>query len=246
MTTLPDPFDSDREDHDRPEPRPEPSRRTVVKAAAWSIPVIAAAVATPLAAASTAVACPVVSYWWGDYESVTVRSTDTVNGNQHRWRADSSGTITVGFGNLATNGNPGLSFSSPVPVNVALGALSYTYTLPYQVSWTSIPAGWSLAGTSSAGGQWTYQFQRSGAAATTITATTGPGTTLVAKTSATGTVIVPVGTILENYTSYTARLDTTYIPDFSGAYDGCVSDAGNDGVARARTQSATRPLVWAF
>ncbi|GAA2247364.1 hypothetical protein N1031_17490 [Herbiconiux moechotypicola] len=35
------------------EPRQHPSRRTVVTAAAWSVPVVALAVATPLAAAST-------------------------------------------------------------------------------------------------------------------------------------------------------------------------------------------------
>lgn len=40
------------------------SRRTVVKGAAWSVPVIAAAVATPLAAASTAGPAELASAFW--------------------------------------------------------------------------------------------------------------------------------------------------------------------------------------
>ena len=43
---------------------PEISRRTVVKGAAWSVPVIAVAVATPLAAASGGVVNDEANYYW--------------------------------------------------------------------------------------------------------------------------------------------------------------------------------------
>ncbi|MCS3841751.1 hypothetical protein [Microbacterium sp. AK031] len=50
------------------------SRRTVVKGAAWSVPVIAAAVATPLASASTALDLTIVGNCSGDFRAAGLAS----------------------------------------------------------------------------------------------------------------------------------------------------------------------------
>lgn len=56
-----------------------PSRRTVIKAGAWSVPVIAAAVATPLAAASTA-GTDLIVQWLPSGTDVGARSADDTRG----------------------------------------------------------------------------------------------------------------------------------------------------------------------
>jgi len=53
-----------------------PSRRTVIKGAAWSVPVVAAAVATPLAAASTT---PPEATFWATGATVSVVSGNVTN-----------------------------------------------------------------------------------------------------------------------------------------------------------------------
>ncbi|GGM61577.1 hypothetical protein [Microbacterium saperdae] len=68
---------------------PPPTRRTVVRAAAWSLPVIAAAVATPLTAASTAAlpACaflPATSAAWALEDPRSGRNQDA--GANNSWR----------------------------------------------------------------------------------------------------------------------------------------------------------------
>lgn len=215
------------------------ARRTVVKGAAWSVPVIALAVSTPLAQAST-VACPSMGLWWGDENSWVASN---LNGNL--WTSASTATMTVGFGNPAAGGYPAFAMSAAQPVFIQENALSYTYTLNCAVNWTSIPAGWSLTGSTSSGGTWTYVFTYTGSRnSAVLTSSTAPGTTIVPTATASGTVIassIPVGTDTNStaFKTYTASIHVNYTPTFTQS-PGCTSVNGNDGVPRDRTYSSTR------
>lgn len=214
-------------------------RRTIVKGAAWSVPVIAVAVATPIAMAST-VACPSMGLWWGDENSW---AASNLNGNL--WTSASTATMTVGFGNPTAGGYPAFAMSAPQPVFIHENALSYTYTLNCAVNWTSIPAGWSLTGSTSSGGTWTYVFTYTGSPnSAVLTSSTAPGTTIVPTATASGTVIatsIPIGTDTNStaFKTYTASIHVNYTPTFTQS-PGCTSPNGNDNVPRDRTYSSTR------
>lgn len=220
------------------------TRRTVVRGAAWSVPVIAASVAVPLAAASLTT-CPALSYWWGD---TTHSEFSSLNGR--RWTSSSTGTASVGMGNTGVpDGYPAFSLSATEPVLVDLLALSYTYTLEYAMDWTSIPTGWTLSSTSSSGGTWTYVFTyQNVGTTTTVTSSTAPGTTIVPKVEVSGSIIassIPVGTDVSKYRDYTVTMDVTYVPHFTTS-TACTSTDGDDGSVRVRQQTTTRPIKSSF
>lgn len=104
-----------------------PLRRTVVKSAAWTVPVIAVGVAAPASAASSVV-CPVVppSGSWGS------STTGSFNLGTKSWGSDPSGTPT--FKEYADNASTTAtaSISTFVDVPVAAGV---TYTLTFNTAW---------------------------------------------------------------------------------------------------------------
>jgi len=129
------------------------SRRTVIKAAAWSAPVVAVAVATPLASASTppAPAPSTRSYWDGG----TAINKVVTTGNQYI-RVNQSASL--GFEVEDENGDPepaGKYTSGPATVRITWGAGGgVTDPQPYSVQETNLN-GWvrtgSLPGTGVSG-----------------------------------------------------------------------------------------------
>lgn len=103
-------------------------RRTVLKGAAWSMPVIAVAIAAPQAAASTSTnANSDANYYW--LESADAKLT-TLDPDASGYRAQFSAQI-------AYQSNP---WASPKPAWVL--ALTITFSEPVTVE--KLPAGWNL------------------------------------------------------------------------------------------------------
>lgn len=97
------------------------SRRTVIKGAAWSVPVIAAAVAVPLAAASADnnVANDVANYYWAAEAQGSFTSLEAASGGlratfstQIAYRADPWRNPPAGASLMVT-----VTFSSPVTLD---------------------------------------------------------------------------------------------------------------------------------
>lgn len=96
-------------------------RRTITKAAVWSVPVVAAAVAAPLAAASTA---PEVDLWSTARLPSAPDGTHTVDGNTNSYyQGPRTATFTYTFGNLGPDALPA-------------GAM-ITIGLPFAAIWTT-------------------------------------------------------------------------------------------------------------
>ena len=110
-------------------------RRTITKAAVWSVPVVAAAVATPLAAASTTLQ---VDLWSTARLPIDPDGTLTVDGNTHNYyQGPRTATFTYTFGNDG-------------PDDLPAGAM-ITIGLPFAAIWTTDsltitnPGGYALA-----------------------------------------------------------------------------------------------------
>lgn len=221
-------------------------RRTIVKGAAWSLPVILAATALPGAAASGAT-CPSLSSYYGDYSGYQATGLDS----RKRWTSTSSSSVTAGLGNTSgPTGYAALAYSSSAPgaTTLQLVSLSYSYTFHFAVNWTSVPAGWTLTSTTSSAGTWTYTFTYNNVGGTTlITSSTAPGTVVVPKASVAGQIIassVPYGTDTNSaaFNAYSSVINWSYIPTFSGT-PGCTSADGNDGTVRVRQAGFTGQMV---
>lgn len=215
------------------------SRRTIVKGAAWSLPVIAAAATLPSAAASAAF-CPALRYYWGGYAHYEASNLQS----RRWWTASSSSTIVAGFGNYAAGGYPALSMTSPESVQVQLISLTYTYTFSFAVDWSAVPSGWTLTGSSSSAGSWTYVFTYDASGQVAVIASdTAPGSVVVPKAMATGDIdasTVAIGTDVTSaaFENYTVTIDVAYAPTFENS-PGCVSADGDDGAVRVRQQTMT-------
>lgn len=139
------------------EPAEPVSRRAFTAAAAWSVPVLAAAVASPLAAASTD--CPELLV-----HSASEYTMYFANLSGNDWQSNSALTVSMSGGfsrmDLGT-----LSYSAEAPgVNVATSAYRFAVTVPYRVAWVTAPVGWALPVETPAGnGQWTYTAVRTSA-----------------------------------------------------------------------------------
>lgn len=233
-------------EHPTSAPRQRITRRTIVKGAAWSIPVIAAATAAPLAAAS-GTACPSLSWYWGG--TVHDDWTNLTTGrDKDKTTSSTTGTMYLKFGNDAPGGWPALSFSSAQTVTVDVLSITYSYTFPWKVaSWTSIPAGWQLTSSTHVGANWVYEFTRTGLpSSTVVTSNTAPGTTAIPlSAAATGTIdmsTVPVGYDVSSE-PYSISMTTTYVPHFTQSPSCTMSNGENDGVARVRTDQFSGIMV---
>ncbi|WP_424463947.1 hypothetical protein [Pseudoclavibacter helvolus] len=131
------------------------SRRAVIGAAVWSVPVVAAAAAAPLAAASQCAEWRIHSgtYYWMQFGGIN---------NNGTWNSN-SGTLTV-YMAAGTDTRGALSYSAAATgINAATTQHRWTVTVPYRVSWTTVPAGYSApTETNAGGGNWTYTSQRLG------------------------------------------------------------------------------------
>ncbi|MDQ0726299.1 hypothetical protein [Microbacterium sp. W4I20] len=144
------------------------SRRTVVKGAAWSVPVIAAAVATPLAAASTVdlgafalngscgtlgLLGPGFTLTAGPTEPLPVGTTITISGGG----IANIGVFSVTGGTAAVNVLSPTSRSIVLTAAVPAGAtIAVRTTLSISVAFTlnavsSLPTGYTATGAKTAG-----------------------------------------------------------------------------------------------
>ncbi|GAB3288468.1 hypothetical protein [Pseudoclavibacter terrae] len=129
-------------------------RRTILQGAAWSVPVMAAAVATPVAVASPG--CPRTFA----YRAAEVDYQFTNLTAEGRWRADSSLRVVARVGSTVLNLG-GLSYASDeAGATVATIGLNSVITFTVRVSWTTVPAGWTVTEAVLGGGQWRYTFTR--------------------------------------------------------------------------------------
>lgn len=221
-------------------------RRTIIKGAGWSIPVIAAAVAAPVASASSAT-CPALSYYWGVALHDDWKNLGT-GPNKNKTTSSTTGTMYLTFGNDLPGGYPALSFSSSQAVTVDVLTLTYTYTLPWRVSaWTSIPAGWQLSSSTQSGTNWVYKFTYTNLpSSTVVTSSTAPGTTAIPLSAAArGTIdmsTVPVGYDTSSE-PFSGSLAVSYVPHFTQSPYCTTSNGENDGVVRVRTQQLTGVAV---
>ncbi|MGO2748925.1 MAG: hypothetical protein ACTIA6_02605 [Pseudoclavibacter sp.] len=113
-------------------------RRTLLKGAAWTLPVIAAAAAAPAHAASKPCgdARPYV------YGYTYVRAVNT-NNTTGAWQSGTTGTVTIG-----ESSNAALSYLSATPNGrtATTSSIEYWIKLPYQVSFGSTSSGnWRIA-----------------------------------------------------------------------------------------------------
>lgn len=145
-----------------------PNRRTVVKGAAWAAPVIALAVATPAAAASTTDGGPqpndVANYYW---ESSADASFATLSAAQSGNRAQFSAQVAYQ--------------SDPWVGPPTAGILSITVTFNKAVEASNLGAPWQLV--SSSGDKTTFTFTQPseyGGAGLTFDAASALGGTLTA------------------------------------------------------------------
>jgi len=230
-------------EHPTSAPRQRITRRTIVKGAAWSIPVIAAATAAPMAAAS-GTACPTLNYYWG----AAVHDKWTNLTKQQTTTSSTTGTMYLTFGNDLPGGYPALAFSSAQTVTVDVVSITYTYTLPWRVAtWTSIPSGWQLTSSTQSGTNWVYEFTYTNLpSSTVVTSNTAPGTTAIPlSAAATGTIdmsTVPVG-YDTNSEPFSASMTVTYVPHFTQSPNCTTSNGENDGVARVRTGQISKVMV---
>ncbi|NQX26259.1 hypothetical protein HQQ81_02705 [Microbacteriaceae bacterium VKM Ac-2854] len=160
------------------------SRRTVVGAAAWTVPALAVAVAAPLASASTPVACPTVTQRTGIHLQITTSSLNK-DGSCH-----SGSTVAVEV-SKHDQGIPALAVSSDTAgLTAVVSGLELTVTFPYAVKWAT-PKAWSVALTSTDGYNRTYTFTPAKSFfPTTITVGT-PATNWVRAENATQGVLLP-------------------------------------------------------
>lgn len=97
------------------------SRRTVVKGAAWSVPVIAVAAATPMAAASTTNA----SLDWSDSETALLQlqviDGSTTIGAQALITVPTEFTLTNGPGEISENATVTITVGRPGGINLPVG-----------------------------------------------------------------------------------------------------------------------------
>lgn len=133
---------------DAPE-NPTTNRRTVVGAAAWTVPVLAAAIAAPLAAASGN--CPTVTQRTGIHLQITTSSLNK-DGSCH---AGSTVAVEV---SKHDEGIPALAVSSDSSgLTAVVSGLELTVTFPYEVKWATSKA-WTVALKSTSGYNRTYAF----------------------------------------------------------------------------------------
>ncbi|NQX13154.1 hypothetical protein HQQ80_16110 [Microbacteriaceae bacterium VKM Ac-2855] len=132
-------------------PHATTTRRSIVGGVAWSVPVIAAAVAAPLAAASNNT-CPVLTQRTGIRLQIQTSNLNS-NGSCH-----SGSTVAVQVSANDT-GVPALAVSSDtVGLTAAVSSLQLTVTFPYAVSWGSNPKNWTVTLLSTSGLNRTYAF----------------------------------------------------------------------------------------
>lgn len=222
------------------------SRRTIVKGAAWSIPVIAAATAAPMSVASSAI-CPSLGWYWGD--TVHDSWTNLTSGrDKGKTTSSTTGTMYLKFGNDAAGGYPALGFASAQAVTVDVLSITYTYTFPWRVaSWASIPSGWQLVSSTQSGTSWVYEFAYTLLpSSTVVTSSSAPGTTAIPlSAAATGTIdmaTVPVGYDTSSE-PYSVSMTVTYVPHFTQSPNCTSSNGENDGVARVRSDQLAGVMV---
>jgi hypothetical protein len=127
------------------------SRRTVVGAAAWTVPALAVAIAAPLASASNPVACPTVTQRTGIHLQITTSSLNK-DGSCH---SGSSVAVQV---SKHDEGIPALAVSSDTAgLTAVVSGLELTVTFPYEVKW-STPQAWTVALKATSGFNRTYVF----------------------------------------------------------------------------------------
>lgn len=129
-------------------------RRNVLQGAAWSVPIIASAIGVPAAVASPG--CPTIA----PNTATAFRQTMT-NPLGTGWRPATSSMQVSLSENTSGNQNNIFAISSTVGgMTATVTSFSKSYSLPYQVNWTRITAGWDVSVVQS-GGRWIYTFRLS-------------------------------------------------------------------------------------
>ncbi|MFC6152440.1 hypothetical protein [Nocardioides yefusunii] len=156
------------------------SRRGVVRSSLWAAPAVTVAAAAPAYAASTQ---PIVTCTPASWESALYAkvSFTGLNGS-NEWRSGwSSATLAIRIGRAvgdttdATN-DPALGFQSAGSgLTVSVASYSFHVTLPYVVTWTSTPRGWTVERVSGT----TYRFVPAASivTSTVVPHSSSPGTT---------------------------------------------------------------------
>ena len=122
-----------------------PARRTVVRASAWTVPVVAVAVTAPAMAASVPTARLVfdnANVYGADYKGATPNRLESIAQVQNQWAAQAP-TLTT------------LVLTVTYPKTVVSGGKATNVT----------GAGWSYTKVVASGASWSYQFDWIGSAA---------------------------------------------------------------------------------
>lgn len=125
------------------------TRRVALKAAVWSVPIIATVVAVPAQAASAVP--PAVARLTG----IQVEILFSALTEQGTWQSGTGITVTV---RPSPDGFPALALASDTPALTAdVTQFTQDVTFPFQVNWTASP-GWTISTILDGPGQWTYRF----------------------------------------------------------------------------------------
>lgn len=129
-------------------------RRALLKAAAWSMPVVALASVAPSVSASTQPEeCPTI----GVHSIVNTWFCVTKIDKKHCWTPKSSGQVWLTLGHGPQNLGA-LSYSADMQgVSVDTHAMQVVVTYPFKVKWQGGLSGWSRSETQVKGG-WRYTF----------------------------------------------------------------------------------------
>lgn len=199
---------------------------------------------------SNPVTCPVISHSSG----MDVGATFGNLAGGGIWQAGSTGSVVMHLGNTLPGGSPALGLYASAPMSVDVTALSYRVTLPYRVTWTSVP-GWTwsyVGGTFASGYEYVFTLVSGLPVSANVTAQSYPGTTVVPPSSAfTGTIdptSIPTGSQVSGFSAgnglrATFQATRSYMPTFSGAYAGCEDTSGGSGVSRTTRGGVTTVTV---
>lgn len=150
---------------------PEVTRRTVAKGAAWSIPAITMAVATPASASSPE---PAVCKDVRAHTGLRNRWYFSSLGSGNRWRDKSVLTVTFEVGS-SSSGKGGLAYSSDGSgIIVTTTSFARAIVQPVRIKWTTVPKGWSFTETHLGGT--TYRYEVTPDSIPTVGALTPAGT----------------------------------------------------------------------
>lgn len=218
-------------------PGPRASRRQVLRTAAWSVPAVGMVGAAPAYATSTQPATQTpqcASVGWESALFASIRFTNLTY--DRRWTYGSTASIRLRLGRLvgdtATSTNdPALGFrSSTAGLTVSVTSYSFEVTLPYRVTFTTLPNGWTVSRVSGS----RYRFTPSPSIVTPVLTPhstspdgSGPGVSIPASGLFTATIAG------SNFAINQQVMNANY--DFSPHYSSSYTTSGPDCAPRVQT-----------